>query len=132
MAAGPAARVQVIGGPQMRRALKHMGADLADLSAINRQVGEMVLAASHDLVPRLSGDLDASQKLSVTRTRAQIVAGSRLVPYAGPIHFGWPAHNITPQPWLYDALDKRAGEVADAYEKRVAELVTRVGREGPH
>ncbi len=25
------------------------------------------------------------------------------MPYAGPIHYGWPRRNIEPQPWLVNA-----------------------------
>jgi len=32
-----------------------------------------------------------------------VQAGRASVPYAGPIHWGWPARNIEPQPFLTDA-----------------------------
>jgi hypothetical protein len=54
-------------------------------------------------------------------------AGRTSVPYAGPIHFGWPAHNIEPTPFLYDALDQRRSEVIDLYEQRVGDLIRKNG-----
>ncbi len=51
--------------------------------------------------------------------------------YAGVIHFGWPRHNIEPQPFLYDALDKRFDEVVRVYEKRITDLVHKLDRETP-
>jgi hypothetical protein len=51
--------------------------------------------------------------------------------YAGVIHFGWPRHNIEPQPFLYDALDKRFDEVTKLYELRIAALVQKLDRETP-
>jgi hypothetical protein len=60
-----------------------------------------------------------------------VKAGGRLVPYAGPIHFGWPRHNIAPNPFIYDALDDRKAEVIDKYEAHIEALVEKVGRETP-
>jgi hypothetical protein len=129
MAAGP--RVEVTGAKELRRALKHMGADMKDLTRINRAAAEDVAKHARDRAPRRSGRLAKSVKARATRSAGRVQAGSRLVPYAGPIHFGWHRRHISPQPFIYDALDERRSEVVDLYEKRVAELVVRVGRETP-
>ena len=50
-------------------------------------------------------------------------AGFARVPYAGPIHFGWRKRNIQPQPFLYEALDKRRNEVFDRYNKEVRNIL---------
>ncbi len=63
--------------------------------------------------------------------RAAVAAGKRRTPYAGVIHFGWPKHNIEPQPFLYKALDRRYDEVVAIYEKRLDDLVKRLDRETP-
>ena len=106
MAAGkPAVRVK--GAAEFRAAMKRMGADLSDLTAINRQAAETVAGTARDKAPRLTGALESSIRAGATRTRGTVKAGSRAIPYAGVIHFGWPAHNISPQPFIYDALDER-------------------------
>jgi hypothetical protein len=56
---------------------------------------------------------------------------SRTVPYAGPIHYGWPARNIESQPFLLDAMGAKEGEVIRQYQDHIADLVIRVGRETP-
>jgi hypothetical protein len=129
MPAKPA--VQVTGAKELRKALQRMGADLGDLTRIHRDVAGIVREAAVQRVPVRSGKLRATIKGKGTKARATVTAGSRPVPYAGPIHFGWPARNIEPQPFLYDALDERKGEVARRYEDLVGDLVKKLDRETP-
>ena len=130
MAAGKPA-VQVRGAAEFRRAMKNIGADLKDLTAINRQAAETVAESARDKVPKLTGALGSSIRAGATRTRGTVKAGARAIPYARVIHFGWPAHNISPQPFIYDALDDRTQEVIERYEAHIEALVEKVGRETP-
>jgi hypothetical protein len=58
MAAGkPAARVQVRGAAEFRKAMKGMGADLKDLTAANKEAAKTVLEAAKENSPALSGQL---------------------------------------------------------------------------
>jgi len=60
--------------------------------------------------------------------------GRKAVPYAGPVHFGWPNRPnaakgwrggpIRPNPFLYEAMDKRVGEVMAIYSKYLETLPT--------
>ncbi len=128
--AGPA-RVQVTGARELRRALKRMGDDVEDLKAIHREAAETVADEARGRAPVLTGNLRSTVRFGATKTRAYVSAGRKRVPYAGPIHFGWPARNIEAQPFMYDAMDARANEVAERYVKRIEDLVKRVGRETP-
>ena len=84
------------------------------------------------LVPRDTGNLSESIRSTKSATRAGIQAGGRgIEPYAGPIHFGWRARNIEPQPFLYDALDDRRGEIAKRYADGIGDLVQKFDREAP-
>ncbi len=130
MAAGKA-RVQVTGAREFRAAMKKMGADLSDLTAINKAAAQKVADTARGRAPVLSGRLRGSIRAGATRTRGTVKAGTNGIPYAGVIHFGWPRHNIEPQPFIYDALDERKGEVIDAYEAHIEALVLKVGRETP-
>ncbi len=130
MAAGKPA-VKVVGAAEFRKAMRNMGADLKDLTAINRRAAETVAEAARDGAPVLTGALRGSVKSRATQKRGSVQAGSKGVVYAGPIHFGWPARNIKPQPFLYDALDDRRDAVVDAYEQHIEALVQKVARETP-
>jgi len=74
-------------------------------------------------VPVRTGRLRASVRVLASQRRGQVAAGKKSVPYAGPIHFGWRAHNIAPNPFLYKALDKRRNEVIRSYERSVDKVV---------
>ena len=130
-AKGGRAAVEVEGGPQLRRAFRRLDDRLDDLSELHHDIGEVVADRAEELVPRLTGRLAGSIRATRTKTSAAVVAGRRLIPYAGPIHFGWRARNIEPQPFLYDALDDRRGEVLRKYRDGVDTLIHRFDREAP-
>lgn len=132
MAAGSAPRIQVTGAKELRRALKGMTDDLKDLREIHLAAARIVEEVARENAPVRSGRLRRTIKAGATRTRGTVSAGRNgSVPYAGPIHFGWPARNIESQPFIFDALDARKDQVVRQYEERVGQLVERVGRETP-
>lgn len=108
-----------------------MNADMKDLTAINREVADIVVNNARPLTPHESGDLERTIRRKATQTRAAVQAGSAKVPYAGPIHFGWFRRNIDPQPFLYSGLRQSVTMIERRYDRRVSELVERVGRETP-
>ena len=129
---GGRAGVEVEGGPQLRRAFRKLGDRADDLRDVHRDAAKIVEQEAESLVPVLSGALRDTIRTSRTRSGSGVLAGGRsLVPYAGPIHFGWRARNIEPQPFLYDALDKRRDEVVARYSEGVATLVRRFDAEAP-
>lgn len=116
------AKIEVEGLRDLRRALKQMEGGLGDLKAANREAAEIVADGAQRFVPRRSGALAASIRAAGQASAGVVRAGFRSVPYAGPIHFGWAAHSIAPNPFIYDALDARAGEVEAAYEAQIEAL----------
>ena len=131
MATGGRAGVEVEGGPQIRRAFRKLGDRAEDLTPIHSEIGELVEDRAVDLVPVVTGQLRDTITSKATKTRARIEAGARIPPYAGPIHFGWRARNIEPQPFLYDALDDRRRQVAETYADGVGKMVQRFDAEAP-
>ena len=65
------------------------------------------------------------------QTGVSVLAGRSRVPYAGVIHFGWPAHNIEPQPFLYEALEDKREDVATLYGLGIEVLIDKLDRETP-
>lgn len=123
--------VQVTGATEIRRELKRAGESLRELREINLKAANVVAAEGRQMVPRLTGMLGRTIRPTATNAMGSVWAGKRLVPYAGPIHFGWPARNIAPQPFLYEALDKRGAQVAAKYEEEVARLIAQFERNTP-
>ncbi len=103
-----------------------------DFTKVGQDAADLVAQEGRALAPR--GEtlrLRRSVKAKATKTRSSVRAGGGRIVYAGVIHFGWPRHNIEPQPFLYDALDKRLDDVVRLYEKRVEALVVKLDRETP-
>ena len=119
--------VKATGVKELRRELRRMGDDLEDLKALNLDVATLVSDRAKDLVPRRTGNLADTIRPAGTKTAGRVRAGFKRVPYAGPVHFGWSARRIQPQPFLYDALDQRRGEVFDAYFKGVKKIQRKAG-----
>jgi len=93
------------------------------LRLANKEAAQVVADQAKVEVPRRSGRLARSIGAQASQTSAFVKAGTpSRVPYAGPIHFGWPKRNIRPQPFLYEAMDKRIGEVRRAYEKNLGKI----------
>lgn len=129
---GGRSAVEVEGGPELRRAFGRLDDRLDDLSALHQDIAELVEDRAEELVPVVSGRLRDTIRTSRGKRSAAVIAGGKAaVPYAGPIHFGWRARNIEPQPFLYDALDDRRDEVLERYRDGVGALVRRFDAEAP-
>lgn len=123
MARGNRPRIEVHGARELERAMRHVQDGLKDLKDLNEAIGQMVADEARERVPVRTGALRGTIRPARRARGATVRAGSRKVPYAGPVHFGWPARNIDPQPFLYDAIDARRGEVIEAYRDRVDTLI---------
>ncbi len=121
-------QVSVEGARELRKALKTVGDEAkAGLKDVNLEVAEIVARAAVTKVPARSGALRETVRAAGAQTRASVKAGFKKVPYAGVIHFGWPARGILPRPFLYDALDARRDEVMAAYTDGMADLIKKNG-----
>ena len=120
-------RLEIEGLREIQRALKGLAEDSReDMKETHRKAGEIVAAAAKPLAPVLTGRLSATIVSSPTKYQGRVRIGrGASVPYAGPIHFGWPARRIAPQPFVYEALDGRREEVKQQYEQRINELIER-------
>lgn len=114
--------VRVDGLRHTVRNLEAAGVEVEELKQAINDSTRAVVEEAHVLVPRQSGALDSSIRPNKAKGIGQVLAGKAAVPYAGPIHFGWAARGIAPNPFLYNALDHRKEDVRRAWEKNVAEL----------
>ena len=121
---GREGKEEIEGLREVQKALnKFSDATRKEMKSTHLQAAEIVVGASKRFVPIKTGALAQSIRASAVMTGGRVRVGSASVPYAGPIHFGWPARRIKPQPFIYDALDTRRGEVSRLYEKRIAVLM---------
>jgi hypothetical protein len=119
--------VKIEGLASVQRQLRKMSQDVdyqaQEFLATNKAIASAVAGDSKKFVPVLSGALAASLREAATKKSARVKAGGGAVQYAGPIHFGWPARRIKPQPFIYDAVDLRRDEIRERYEKLVDDLI---------
>jgi hypothetical protein len=115
--------ITVEGAKQLQRALRQVEGGMADLKVAHAEAAKIVERQAEAIAPRRSGRLAASVRSSGQARQGIVRAGKAVVPYAGVIHFGWAARNIAPQPYLYNALDARRGEVIATYNGHVNKLI---------
>jgi hypothetical protein len=118
--------VRVEGLDQLVRTLNKAKADLGDLKDANQAAGRMVAADAVARAPRRTGRLAGTIRASRQARRAQVVAGRSSVPYAGPIHWGWPARGIASQPFLSAAAQATEPRWVPLYLKDVQAAVDKV------
>lgn len=120
-------KLEIQGLREIVRDLKQLSEDSReDMKETHRIAGEIVAAAAKPLAPVRTGALSATISSSPTKYQGRVKIGrGASVPYAGPIHFGWPARRIAPQPFVYEALDGRRDEVLQTYKKRINDLIVK-------
>jgi hypothetical protein len=123
--------ITVDGYKELRRDLRAVGQHGIDmLKAANKKAAGIVADDARPKIPYRTGTLVGTLRFSGTQRGGYVRMGSKAVPYAGPIHFGWPGRpNVTkgwrggpirPNPFLYDAADRRVDDVIDVYEQFLA------------
>lgn len=124
---GAEGSVKIEGLSKVRRELKKLSDDVdyraQEFLPVNKSIADAVLGDAKAYVPIRSGSLAGTMRAAATKTSARVKAGYKSVPYAGPIHFGWPARRIKPQPFFYDAIDKRRDEIKRRYDNLVKDLI---------
>lgn len=111
--------------------MKAAGLDLKDWTRVHKAAARPVWETARDIAPVLTGALRESIAIRAGKASAKVIAGGRSIVYAGPIHFGWPAHNIRSQPFLYDAADVSIADVTEEYNRGVEDIVRKIDRMTP-
>lgn len=124
--------VEVQGLRQLRKTLRQAGDDMADLKAANLEAAQLVATAAAARAPRgATGALAADVRPTGTKTAGIVRAGRARLPYAGPIHWGWPQRPtatarggpIPANPFLIDAASATERTWGPLYERRLETIV---------
>lgn len=115
--------IQVDGARELRSSLKKAGQDLNDLHEAHQAASKIVANKGQSNAPRLTGRLAGSTRGSGSKTAAVVRAGGARVPYAGPIHWGWAARNIAPNPFLAEAAQDTESEWLPIYQDAVERVL---------
>lgn len=131
VAPGTGSRIQIEGLKETQAALRAVSDDLkTEMKPTHLKAAEIIVEGSKKYVPVRSGRLASSIRAFATQTGGRVRVGSAAVPYAGPVHFGWPARRIKPQPFIYDAMDERRQEVLQTYADRLSKIFVRYDLDG--
>jgi hypothetical protein len=118
--------VRVEGLATLTRTMRKAGEDLTDLKDANARAAAIVVSAAAGMAPRRSGALAGSIRGTRAVGRARVQAGRASVPYAAPIHWGWPARHIAANPFLSDAARATEGKWVPLYLADVQSALDKV------
>jgi len=118
--------VRVEGLDQLVRTMRKAGEDLGALKDAHAAVGRMIAAQAQAYVPRRTGALAGTIRAARQARKAMVVAGRTSVPYAGPIHWGWPSRGIAADPFLSNAATDTESRWVPIYLKDVQAAVDQV------
>lgn len=121
--------VRVEGARELRAALKRAGLSLQDLKEVNAKVAALVAGLARPRTPRRTGRLAGTVRGNRAVSQAVVQAGTAAVPYAGPIHWGWPARHIEAQPWISDAAVESESQWLGLIQDGLEAIVDQVERQ---
>lgn len=108
----------------------------SDLRAIDKKAPSALGRATKDVAtrvivptarreaPQVSGKL-AARTVAGTRGDKTVIRNS--LPYAAPIHWGWEARGIEPQPFIPEAVEQEGEVWAEELGDAIDELARRYG-----
>lgn len=115
--------VRVHGLRETVRSLERFGVEVKDLKNAFKRIGTLIKDDAQTRAPSVTGRLSNSIRPSNAKNKAIIRAGGARVVYAGVIHYGWPGHNISPQPFLEEAVEANQKEAVDMVEDELNRLI---------
>ena len=110
----------------MVRVLQKFGVEAADLKEVFRSIGEQVASKARARVPKRSGKLASVIKPTNTKNKAAVRVGSKRVPYAGVIEYGWARKGITARSYLRQAINSEQAQAIKMMEEGLGELIKRL------
>lgn len=122
----PAPVVRVQGLARFKRTLRDFEDGVEDLKDANAAAAALVAAEAQARAPRRSGALAGSVRGNRAAGKAVVAAGKAKVPYAGPIHWGWPARGIPARPFITQAATATQQRWLSEYEANVQALADKV------
>ena len=126
---GEGVTMRIQGADKAMRALARAGAETQDMKDLMHSLGSLVVKTAKPLTPHRTGRLADSIRAGRGKTKAVVTAGRKSIPYAGVIHYGWPAHHIKPSMFLVKALEVKNEEIVRNLIKGIGEICTKLGLE---
>jgi phage gpG-like protein len=117
------ANISIQGVKEVTDSLNKMARELESNIELNKELSTTLSQKASALAPRLTGALASSVVGNPSAEKAQIMAGSAAVPYAGVIEYGWPDRNIDAQPYLNPAVNDNIGYIIEKYNDSIQKAI---------
>lgn len=124
-----AEQLRIEGGRRLRSTLRKAGADLKDLSKLNKAAAGVVVPvakAATPYGPAAGGHLKPTVRAGATQKAGIIRVGSKAKPYGGPVHWGWPAKNIKANTWLTAAAAATEPQWTELYWSGLLRIIDNI------
>jgi len=117
------ANISISGVKEVTDTLKKLGRDIESNIELNKELSTTLSQKASAMAPKLTGALASSVVGNPSAEKAQILAGSAAVPYAGVQEYGWPERNIRPQPYLNPAVNNNMGYIIEKYNDSIQKAI---------
>jgi phage gpG-like protein len=117
------AEITITGVKEVIDTLNKLNKDIESNLALNKELSTTLSQKASAMAPVLTGALASSVKGNPSAEKAQILAGSAAVPYAGVIEYGWPDRNIDAQPYLNPAVNDNMGYIIEKYNDSIQKAI---------
>ncbi|XCB30284.1 hypothetical protein RQN30_02300 [Arcanobacterium hippocoleae] len=111
------------------KALNDFGVAAKDLRAGFRPASQLLARKIRATVPVRDKYLRKSIRARARIDRADVTIGGRSAYYAPVIHFGWHAHNIQPNQFMFRALDQSQNEIVKTLQESLMQIAHANGLE---
>ena len=111
-----AERYTITGPAEISSTMQHAGRELEDMTPAHRSAAGIFAALARARAPRVTGALANATLPVATKEGAGIV---NVLPYFGPIHYGWAERNIVAQPYVDEAVVDSEDRWLAVYEHAV-------------
>jgi phage gpG-like protein len=117
------ANISIQGVKEVTDSLDKLARDLKSNIELNKELSTTLSQKASAMAPVLTGALASSVKGNPSAEKAQILAGSEAVPYAGVQEYGWPQRNIKAQPYLNPAVYDNMGYIIEKYNDSIQKAI---------
>ena len=117
------ANISIQGVKEVTDSLDKLARDLGSNIELNKELSTTLSQKASAMAPKLTGALASSIVGNPSAEKAQILAGSAAVPYAGVIEYGWPKKNIQAQPYLTTTVNNNLGYIVAKYENSITGII---------
>ncbi len=117
------AGINIKGVNEVKATLNKLVKDLESNIELNKELSTTLSQKASAMAPKLTGALASSVQGNPSAEKAQILAGSAAVPYAGVIEYGWPQRNIEAKPYLNPAVNDNIGYIIEKYNDSIKKAI---------